>query len=261
MDQTPRSETGMMLQIPLDLELPSQTRPFLDQLNLALDDDDAMYAGNDRHYLSCGASALAVILSSLQLCGVAAPASMLDFGAGAGRVTRWLRAAFPDAAIDVCDLRISGINFCARSFRASSWVSGTDIASLRAPHQYDLIWLGSVVTHLSADDTRHLIDKVASWCRRGGLVVLSFHGRHALARQDSGTSPYIDNERWMVIQRDYLQHGFGYSDYPGYNGYGISVTKPSWMAAVVEQRQDLRIVSLSERAWDGHHDIVAIQVL
>src|SRR3974377_710477 len=128
-----------MLKVPVDLDLPQFIEPFLPQLKLTLAADDGMYAGNDRHYLSCGASALAVILSSLQLAGKSAPTSVLDFGAGAGRVTRWLRAATPDAAIDTCDLRASDMEFCAQAFETTSWVSGTDIASLKAPRAYDLI--------------------------------------------------------------------------------------------------------------------------
>src|SRR5271169_6557462 len=127
-----------MLKVPADLDLPKFVEPFLHRLNLALADDDAMYGGNDHHYLSCGASALAVILSSLQLAGTQAPSSILDFGGGAGRVTRWLRAAFPDASIDICDLRTNDTEFCSGAFQANGWVSGTDIASLKAPREYDL---------------------------------------------------------------------------------------------------------------------------
>jgi SAM-dependent methyltransferase len=250
-----------MLKVPADLDIPRYLEAYLDRLNLTLAERDAMYGGNDRHYLSCGASALVVILSSLRLAGALEPKNVLDFGAGSGRVTRWLRAAFPDAAIDVCDLRVSDIEFCARTFGANCWVSGTDIASLCAPRTYDLIWLGSVATHLSAAKTKFLIEKLGTWCSPCGLIVMSLHGRYALSRQNTGGFKYIDDERWIPIQRDYALYGFGYSDYSGQDGYGISVTKPSWVAAVVEQRPNMKLVCLSERAWDNHHDVVAIQVV
>jgi len=255
----PGKITASMLNIPSDLDIPSSTRPYLERLNLTLSANDAMYAGNDRHYLSCGASALEVILLSLRLSGAPEPGTILDFGAGAGRVTRWLRAAFPHAQIDACDLRSSDMDFCASTFGASTWISGIDLDSLRAPQSYSLIWLGSVATHLTADTTKHLIRKMISWCSPGGLVVMSFHGRHALNRQNSGEYFYIDVERWTVIQRDYEKHGFGYSDYEGQAGYGISVAKLSWIAAVIEELRTGRLICLSERAWDGHHDVLAVQ--
>jgi hypothetical protein len=250
----------MRLQMPLDLEVPQSAEPYRSSVNLNLATDDGMYQGNDRHYLSCGASALNVILSALQLSDAPGPATILDFGAGAGRVTRWIRAAFPIAAVDACDLRAKDMDFCARTFDVRTWISGTDIDSLQAPGIYDLIWLGSVATHLSGDKTVRMLEKMISWSRLGGLVVMSFHGRYALDRQDSGRFRYIDDESWEKIKRDYVKNGFGYADYKGQSGYGISVTKPSWTAAVVESRSALRLVSLSERAWDDHHDILAVQV-
>lgn len=77
---------------------------------------------------------------------------------------------------------------------------------------------------------------------------MSFHGRYALNRQDAGEFPYLDEKSWMLIRREYAASGFGYSDYAGQIGYGISVTKPSWMAAAIEERHDIKLVCISEQA-------------
>jgi hypothetical protein len=87
---------------------------------------------------------------------------------------------------------------------------------------------------------------------------MSFHGRYALARQESGQFRYIDDQSWERIKGEYARTGYGYADYSGQQGYGISIAKPSWMAATVENRE-LRVISLSERAWDNHHDVLAVQ--
>jgi trans-aconitate methyltransferase len=129
----------MLLQVPANLSLPKSTEHLLGSIVLDVSADDGMYMGNPAHYLSCGASALNVILSALRLSGTVDPLTLLDFGCGAGRVTRWLRAAFPAAAIDGCDLRESDVLFCEDKFRARTWKSGTEIASLGAPGTYDLI--------------------------------------------------------------------------------------------------------------------------
>ena len=55
-----------------------------------------MHEGNDAHYLLCGASALTALHAACLLAGKQ-PRSILDFGAGAGRVTRWLRAQWERA--------------------------------------------------------------------------------------------------------------------------------------------------------------------
>jgi cyclopropane fatty-acyl-phospholipid synthase-like methyltransferase len=68
-------------------------------------------AGGHEHYFAVGKSALNVIQATLVLAGVNSPKTILDFGCGAGRVTRWLRAAFPDAKISACDTREEDLKF------------------------------------------------------------------------------------------------------------------------------------------------------
>jgi SAM-dependent methyltransferase len=249
----------MLLVIHPDLALPRQAEPFLSKVSLDLYEDDAMYGGNDRHYLSCGASALNVILSALRLADQPDPSAILDFGSGAGRVTRWLRSTFILAALDTCDLREQDLQFCRDTFQARTWVSGTSIEDLQAPDKYDLIWLGSVVTHLSSERTELLLRKMLSWLRPRGIVVMSLHGRYALQRQSSGEFRYIDDAGWGRIKVGYETVGFGYSDYEGQKAYGISLTKPSWMASLAERLPGARMIMFSEQAWDDHHDVVAIQ--
>jgi hypothetical protein len=43
-----------------------------------------------------------------------------------------------------------------------------DIDALRAPTRYDLNWLGSVATHLSAENVERLLDVMLSWTITGG---------------------------------------------------------------------------------------------
>nr|VFJ67819.1 MAG: Methyltransferase domain-containing protein [Candidatus Kentron sp. FW] len=249
----------MFLQKPADIFLPPNTQCLIKSLNLELADDDCMYAGNDRHYLSCGASALNTIFAALSLSQQYTPGSILDFGAGAGRVTRWLRAAFPDIAIDCCDLRTEDMTFCEKAFAVKTWISGVEIADLSARSTYDLIWIGSVMTHLPANSTTQLLDKVLSWCNHGGLVVTSLHGRSALRRHEDGRLKYIEDSKWKEIKNGYLSTGYGFSNYAEKQDYGISTTKLSWVTSLIESRSDIKLVLLSEEAWDGHHDVLAIQ--
>ena len=105
-----------------------------------------MYHDNLHHYFSFGASALNCVLYSLGLSGIEKPNRILDFGCGTGRVTRWLRAAFPEAILHACDIREEDLEFVRRSYRATTWVSGIDIDALEVLSLYDIIWVGSVFT-------------------------------------------------------------------------------------------------------------------
>lgn len=246
---------------PANLTIPESTRPFADAVSLEISSDDGMFHGNVDHYLSCGASALNVITSIVQLAGIGAPERILDFGAGAGRVTRWLRAAFPAASIEACDIREGDVAFCRERLGVRAWRSGVEIETLQAPNTYDLIWVGSVLTHLSADDAVRITRRWLEWTNPGGLVIATTHGRTAVEFAETGFLTYIEPERWACVMEDYRTTGYGYADYAHVRGYGISLTAPSWIARFVESWPGVRLVALGERAWDGHQDVVALQKL
>lgn len=220
-----------------------------------------MFEGNSDHYFSCGESALQILVDAVSRADMPMPAHILDFGAGAGRVTRWLKSAFPDASIACCDTRAEHMQFLRAQFGVDAWTVGTDVDSLKLRGTYDLIWVGSVITHLSEALTRRLIAKLLSVCRVGGLLVLSFHGRFVIDRQRQATTrfSYIHDHAWEKITRDYEATGYGYADYERQKGYGVSVCSPAWMTSFVQALPECRLVLMAPRAWDGHHDVVAIQ--
>jgi trans-aconitate methyltransferase len=67
-------------------------------------DGDPMWGGNLDQYAGVGESALCCIRAAQMFAGVVEPISVLDFGCAHGRVTRWLRAAWPNADLHVADV-------------------------------------------------------------------------------------------------------------------------------------------------------------
>ncbi len=58
-------------------------------------------------------------------------------------------------------------------------LSSIDADALSAPRRYDVVWVGSVATHLSEQSTIRLVRKLLSFLAPKGLLVLSMHGRFA----------------------------------------------------------------------------------
>jgi len=244
-----------------NLSVADPARGYLGSVSLEISPYDGMFHGNVGHYLSCGASALNTIAAVLQLGGNAAPHRMLDFGAGAGRVTRWLKAAFGDAEIEACDIRESDVAFCRDRLGVKAWTSRVEIDRLAAPNTYDLIWAGSVLTHLSAEMTTGILRRWLDWTNPGGLVIATTHGRTAIEFAKIGRVTYIGSDRWLQVIDDYRASGYGYADYIDQPGYGVSLTSLAWTAGLVERWPDVRLVAIGERAWDEHQDVLALQKL
>ena len=92
---------------------------------------DDVFAENLDHYFSCGESALRILLEAIELSGRWTPARILDFGAGAGRVTRWLKAAFPASSLSCCDVRAGDMAFLRALYDVEAWTVGTDLDDMQ----------------------------------------------------------------------------------------------------------------------------------
>ncbi len=223
---------------------------------------DTMFAGDVRHYAGVGQDALAWIRRALEAAGREAPRSILDLPCGHGRVLRHLRAAFPSASLTACDLDPDGVAFCAQTFGARGVVSSADFAAVDLGGRHDLVWCGSLFTHLDRTAWLPLLQLFLRHVEVGGIVVLTTHGRWVAELLRSGANTYgLDGASISRVLEDYQRDGFAYSGYPNSPEYGISVNTPAWLLRSVCDFQSLRIVSFAERAWDAHQDLLALEVL
>jgi SAM-dependent methyltransferase len=205
-----------------------------------------------------GLSAIRAIDSALAAAGASAPRRMLDMPCGHGRVLRFLRARFPEAAAVACDLDDDGVAYCAERFGAEGVRSSAHLASVELPGDFDLIWCGSLVTHLDAEANAALLGLFARSLSPGGVAVVTTHGQLVAERLRSGESAYqLVATSVPDVVAGYDATGFGYADYPWSPGYGVSISSRAWIGAAAE-RAGLRVVLFTERGWDDHQDVVAL---
>jgi len=131
----------------------------------------------EAQYFYGGRSALKACIEALFACNNELPKRVLDFPCGHGRGARFLRAAFPDAALHVSDIDETGVRFCQEQFGAIGFPSQVDIEAIEFPSNIDLIWCGSLVTHLSEDRTRTLLRKLRNALSDRGVLLFTTHGR------------------------------------------------------------------------------------
>jgi SAM-dependent methyltransferase len=237
------------------------------ELNATIDTTDKenrfTEAWQKNHYFAVGAEALRHSMAALLVNRRPLPSRILDFPCGSGRVTRHLRAMFPDAEIGACDLYSPHIDFCASQFDAVPILSRENLNELDVG-LWDLIFCGSLLTHLPDEQFRQSIDFMARSLSPSGIAIVTLEGRHSVHIQDHKWK-LIDDERFAVARAGFDREGFGFVDYAHafrsenfgeQQSYGVTLAKPSHVMGILEARDDIAILGFQERAWDDHQDIV-----
>jgi len=235
--------------------LGARDRELLERAASRIHFGDGMYKGDGAHYFKVGLSAVSVMDEALGRAGIGEVRTILDFPCGHGRVLRFLVHRFPGAGITACELDRAAVDFCAGRFGAKPFYSSTDLGSLDLGRQFDLIWCGSLVTHLSAGPITELLRLFRRHLAPGGLMIFTTHGDFVARRLPGKDFDYgLTDDQIARITAEYEREGFAYTDYPDRESYGISLTSPAWVRERAREIGGLREVYFRERAWDEHQD-------
>jgi SAM-dependent methyltransferase len=215
----------------------------------------AHHAHDWSKYERVGVSAARVVFAALALAPTASVRRLLDFGSGYGRVARHFAALFPAARLFVADIDEQATAFCRDSFGATAVASGRDFARLDLPGELDLIWVGSVFTHIHWERMRELFASLAAALAPGGCLVATFHGPATIAVQEA--QPIIHPPFWQRIMAGYEARGVGHHPYGGANGadnWGVSLITPERVAALAAGTGLCQHGHL-HRGWAGFQDV------
>jgi cyclopropane fatty-acyl-phospholipid synthase-like methyltransferase len=216
---------------------------------------------NNQWYFEVGENAVHVVLSALASSHLGYVKNVLDIPCGHGRVLRHLVKAFPDAAFTACDLDADGVDFCAKEFGAIPVYSQPNLSQVRFPRIYDVIWVGSLFTHVCERDVARWLEHLSFCLSETGIIVATFHGRKAIDMYHR--VPYISQNSWNKIIDQYQSTGFGYEDYDkGENheyidhSYGVSLSSPEKIMSIVQKIHQVRIFSYIEAGWADNQDVL-----
>jgi cyclopropane fatty-acyl-phospholipid synthase-like methyltransferase len=226
---------------------------------------DGMFTpGQMNHYKSVGQSALHAIDHAMRRTGTRQEdvRHILDLPSGHGRVLRFLRAAFPDARITACDIVEDGIEFCAKQFGALPVISDVDVDAIQLPGHYDLIWVGSLFTHIPADQWHSFLSLFEKSLEPGGLLLFTTAGRTTAQRISEGQLAGLDPSRAKVLLHDYESQGFGWvpTDFLGEH-WGRSLAMPSWVLAQVVSHASLELIYFQSQFWANRQDVTCCRAL
>lgn len=235
------------------------------------------------HYRAVGLSALRLATEAMLLTGLSAPRTILDLPCGGGRVTRHLVRFFPEAEVVVADLDAPKVAAVTAQFGVRA-VEGSRDFTGPIPGRYDLIFVGSLVTHFDGPLFARAVHRFVDALAPGGVLILTTVGRPwaaEIVRQEAEKglgahrwwSPALRllsggrlraSRRLAAVERDYARTGFAYVEVRGWTAlygqsYGGSFAAPSWLMRLVEGRPDATVLGFKERGFSDLLDALLIQ--
>jgi SAM-dependent methyltransferase len=207
------------------------------------------------HYASVGRSAVAAIGRGLAAAGrdFGDVQACLDMPCGYGRVLRALAQEIPGERVTACDINRRAIGFCASEFGATPLRSTPGLDHLRFG-RYDLIWCGSLVTHIDERRVEQLLRGFAGALVPGGVAILTIHaeppssGQFAPLRDEIAAALGERGEFHVAYDGALFDYGHAWHTADYIRGVFAAVSG-----------DEVELVSHETRGWDDHQDVLAFQ--
>jgi SAM-dependent methyltransferase len=230
------------------------------EVDRTLHPDDHMFNTAVRgwtDYDGVAASGMEVICTVLASAPASPRERILDFGCGHGRLARHLRAMMPDAELFFCDIDEDAAKFCAETFNGTAVPSTDSFSELELPGDLDLIWVGSVFTHIDHERMLQLHEKLFESLSENGVLIATFRGENMYRTMLTEGGEY-SGPKWRPLIEQYEAEGTGYMDYwPERPGWGLSLTSIDRVVELGSRFDDCRLIGYSEAGWAAAHDVAA----
>ncbi|HEV7699918.1 MAG TPA: class I SAM-dependent methyltransferase [Pyrinomonadaceae bacterium] len=251
-------------------DIPHRHRELFSKIDSKIDPRDGMYNGDARNYFLAALSCVDCIDTVLEAIGREDLDEILDLPSGHGRELRALVVRFPNASFTACDIQPGGVDFCAKRFGAKAVLSTADLGRLKFDRSFDLIWSGSLITHLDKESTTKLLASFYAHLKPGGIAIFTTHGDFVDGRLRSGETDYeLGPEGAASLVSQYAAAEYGYRDYPrglGYfdfhpdkSGYGVSIMSPRVVREIAAAAGEYDEVYFQPRGWADHQDVYALR--
>jgi SAM-dependent methyltransferase len=207
------------------------------------------------HYARVGRSAVAAIGTALAEAGRGFDdvASCLDMPCGYGRVLRLLAQEIAPERITACDVNRQAIRFCATHFGVTPLRSTPSLKGV-ALGRHDLIWCGSLLTHLDEARIALLLRSFAGALLPGGIAIVTIHaepptsGEFAPRREQIGHALMTSGHLHIPYEGALFDYGHAWHT-PDH------VTR----AFAAASGDAVRLISHQPRGWDDHQDVLAFR--
>ncbi|NQY38653.1 MAG: class I SAM-dependent methyltransferase [Henriciella sp.] len=237
--------------------------PKLEDLNFVreISPDDWMASGKEPDwYFRRGYGGLFLIDYECQRARLK-PESILDFGCGHGCVARMLTARYPNAKITGQDVNPDWMNWCRETLKIETRVSEGTIDEVHLPaNSFDVIWAGSVFSHLPERSAVHLLEQFRSALTPRGLCIFSTAGQVMRNGYKPGQVKFLEDSQIQQMVEAYDNDDYAYSDYNNglYANWGHSLIPHQWMFNQ-SKRMGFPLIGFHEAGWGLVQDVYALR--
>ncbi len=151
------------------------------------------------------------------------------------------------------------VDFCRTRFGAEGVYSQPDLRQLAFPAPFELVWCGSLLTHLSPERWPVALDSLIRWTREYGVIIFTTQGRCYASLLARGRTNVAENIDKAALLAGFAATGFAYQRYfePELGDYGVTLASPEWLGRALQRHPDVILRAYLEEAW-GMQDVVIL---
>lgn len=190
--------------------------------------------------------------------------NILDMPSGWGMVLRHMKYSWPKARITACDIVESAISFCSETFGATPVLSFENLDEVVFDNAFDIIWCGSLFTHLDAQSSNALVRLLHRHINKNGVIIFSLAGEFVYNLTVQGELRGLPESTIPKIVSDFQNTGFAHAKYaPGLLDYaaqyGRTFIGKAWLDKTWGAFDDLQEIAYINRGYARRQDVVGYQ--
>ena len=198
-------------------------------------------------YLEAGRECFKSIENIVKTCGKSFEeiSSFLDFACGYGRVTRFWIQEMKAGKIWVSDIYKDAVDFQKKYFKVNGFYSQTEPSNLVFPRKFEVIYVGSLFSHLPAIRFEEWLLILYNILEENGVLIFSTHGEFlcppTIKIDSSGFTFWSDSESRSLCVEE----------------YGSTFVTKDWVEQLAN-KLDITDIYFFEKELCGYQDIYVI---
>ena len=193
--------------------------------------------------------------------------SILEFGCGFGRLTRYFFALAPEARISGCDISAKDILWCRKQHPQGRFL----INQAKPPtpftdEEFDFIYSYSVFTHLSEKNHLDWLKDLSRILKSGGIMLHTLHSPLCLKRVQMFSPQRLEKYQLGGTPEQFLRSRTGYHYIPfgpATPEYGLTILTKEYVSQTWPKQGNLHILDFIEGAIEaypeGCQDVVVLR--